>query len=373
MIFLSPPDLLPQTSDYVQGVLRQGWIAPNGPENKKLEAKIANYHGLMDKHVATCSSGTSALHLIYRALGLGEGDTVFVPTLNFVACVNPLLTERVEPWFVDSEDETGGMSPELLELAIQQALSKRKTIKAVVVVHLMGYPANLPEIKAICLKYNLHVIEDAAESLGAMIDGNPSSDFADITALSFNGNKIITCSGGGAVLSKNEGWIQRVRFLRDQAKIAGPSYWHTERGYNYGLSNISAAIGVSEWESLGDKLEKKKQIHKWYHSELSGLAGIDFYPEKSGFQSNYWLSCLFTSHEMRDLIVETLQANDIESRTMWTPLHKMPHLTPYERTLNGTAERWSDSGLCLPSGTGLNWSDVKEICNRIQSVFSRLK
>lgn len=371
MIFLSPPDLSPQTPDYVQAVLKQGWIAPNGPENRKFETKIADYHGLNNEQVACCSSGTSALHLIYRALGLGEGDTVFVPTLNFAACVNPLITEQIEPWFVDSDDETGGMSPELLEQAIQQALSRRKRIKAVVVVHLMGYPANLPAIRNICRKYDLILIEDAAESLGANIEGKPTSCYADITALSFNGNKIITTSGGGAVLSKHQVWIEKVRFLRDQAKVAGSAYWHTERGFNYALSNISAAIGVSEWESLYTKLNKKKNIHSSYKNELNHLNELHFYPEKDGFYSNYWLTCLFTLREKRAEIIEVLKNHAIETRAMWTPLHTMPFLSHFEKTLNGTAERWAETGLCLPSGTGLQIKEIKMICSLIQSVFSR--
>jgi dTDP-4-amino-4,6-dideoxygalactose transaminase len=371
MIFLSPPDLLPRTPDYVQAVLKQGWIAPNGPENKKFELQIADFYGLNTEQVATCSSGTSALHLIYRALGLGEGDTVFVPTLNFAACVNPLLTERIEPWFVDSEDETGGMSPELLEQAIRKAKTQEKRIKAVVVVHLMGYPANLPEIKTICETNDLLLIEDAAESLGAEIYNKPTSAFADITALSFNGNKIITTSGGGAVLSKHAHWINKVRFLRDQAKIAGPTYWHTERGFNYALSNISASIGVSEWESLATKLAKKKEIHSYYQRVLSNLHEIRFYPEKEGFRSNYWLTCLFISPEKRSRIIDELKSHHIESRTMWTPLHTMPFLNHFEKTLNGTAERWAETGLCLPSGTGLQMEEIKHIGDVIQSVFTR--
>lgn len=370
-IFLSPPDLHPQTISYVSKVLTEGWIAPNGPENKKLESIIASYHHLNPENVLTCTSGTTALHLIYRSLGISKDDVVFCPGLTFVATVNPILQEGGIPWFVDSEPETGGMSPELLRIAIQKCIKEHKKPKAVVLVHLLGYPAKAQEIRAICDEYNLFLIDDSAEALGSLDNTNQHVfRLADVTALSFNGNKILTTSGGGAVVSQDLNLIEKARFYRDNAKVQAKGYWHTEQGFNYSLSNISAAIGVGEWESLGEKLAKKNLIHETYVSVLAKFTSrIKPYPEQVGAKPNFWLSAFFMETELRDKVHAALQNAQIESRLLWTPLHLMPFLNEFPQTLDGTAVRFANSGLCLPSGTGLKESEQEEICSIIVEIL----
>jgi dTDP-4-amino-4,6-dideoxygalactose transaminase len=362
-IFLSPPEISLKTQAYVAEVLKKGWIAPNGPENKKLELIAAEFYGLRENHALSCSSGTSALHLIYKTIPIEKGDVVFCPSLTFVATINPILQEGGIPWFVDSEEETGGISPELLEMAIQECLKKGGKPKAVVVVNLIGYPAKLKEISELCKKFTLFLVEDAAASLGSKSNKNKDyKSLADATAFSFNGNKIITSSGGGLVLAKENEFAQKCRYYRDQAKSIAPGYWHEQQGFNYALSNISAAIGYSEWLEINEKRAKKELINTWYKEFLSENKEITFFPIESQSEPNFWLTVVFLSHEKRNDVYQKLKNEGIESRYMWTPLHTMPYLKDFPKTLNGTAEKWAKTGICLPSGLGLTQEMVRIIC-----------
>jgi len=370
-IYLSPPQLSKKTQNYIAEVLQNGWIAPNGPENKKLEALLASYHELDADQAVSCSSGTAALHLIYKSIPIEKNDVVFCPSLTFVATVNPILQEGGIPWFVDSESETGGMSFELLEDAIQECLEKGMKPKAVVIVHLLGYSAKINEIADVCKKYNLFLVEDAAASLGTKLNGKQvSGRYADASAFSFNGNKIITTSGGGLILSKHKKIIELARYYRDQAKSNAPGYWHEKQGFNYALSNISAAIGVGEIQEIEQKCLKKVQINKEYQKHLSGIKEISFFPYDSNSKPNFWLTAVFLDHEKRNQVHQNLKEAGIESRYLWTPLHKMPFLQSYPKKLNGVSENWADTGICLPSGIGLTENDVSKICKIGFSCFT---
>lgn len=362
-IYLSPPSLSEKTQQYVSQILKNGWIAPNGPENKKLEELISSYHKLEPIKAVSCASGTAALHLIYKSIPIEKNDVVFCPSLTFVATVNPILQEGGIPWFVDSEQETGGISVELLDKAIQECIQKGLKPKAVVVVHLLGYLAKMEEISQVCKKYKLFLVEDAAASLGSKKDGEQlSAKYADATAFSFNGNKLITTSGGGLILSKTEEFAQQCRYYRDQAKSNSPGYWHEKQGFNYALSNISAAIGVGEMKEIEQKCQKKEEINLGYKNHLEKFKEVDFFPIDSSTRPNYWLTAIFLPHEKRNKVYSNLREAHIESRYLWTPLHKMPFLKEYPKTLNGVAEKWAETGLCLPSGVGLSSEDVSKVC-----------
>ena len=370
-IYLSPPQLSKETQKYVTEVLQNGWIAPNGPENKKLEALLASYHDLDANQALSCVSGTAALHLIYKTIPIEKKDVVFCPSLTFVATVNPILQEGGIPWFVDSESETGGMSVDLLKKAIQECLEKGMNPKAVVIVHVLGYSAKSSEIAEVCKKYSLFLVEDAAASLGTKLNGKQDSGrYADASAFSFNGNKIITTSGGGLILSKHKKNIDLARYYRDQAKSNAPGYWHEKQGFNYALSNISAAIGVGEMQEIEQKCLKKAQINKEFQKHLSGTKELSFFPYDSNSEPNFWLTVVFLDHEKRNLVHQNLKEAGIESRYLWTPLHKMPFLQSYPKTLNGVSENWADTGICLPSGISLTENDVSKICGIGFSCFT---
>jgi dTDP-4-amino-4,6-dideoxygalactose transaminase len=369
-IYLSPPQLSKETQNYITEVLNNGWIAPNGPENKKLEALLASYHELDSEQAISCSSGTAALHLIYKSIPIEKNDVVFCPSLTFVATVNPIIQEGGIPWFVDSENKTGGMSVDLLEKAIQDCLKKGMNPKAVVLVHLLGYSANSFRIAEICKKYKLFLVEDAAASLGTKVNGEQiSGKYADASAFSFNGNKIITTSGGGLILSKHKKMIEKSRYYRDQAKSDSPGYWHEKQGFNYALSNISAAIGVGEMKEIDQKCKKKASINTYYQKYLSAIKEITFFPYDENSEPNYWLTAVFLPHEKRNEVHHNLKEAGIESRYLWNPLHKMPFLNSYPKTLNGVSEKWAETGLCLPSGIGLTESEIEQICKKGFSSF----
>ncbi|TNE72802.1 DegT/DnrJ/EryC1/StrS family aminotransferase [bacterium] len=361
-IWLAPPDLNSETPDYISKVLQKGWVAPNGPENKKFEQLIGEFLGFEAEQVVSCSSGTAALHLVYRALNFQKNEVVFLPTLNFVAALNPLLMESAKPWFIDSEEETGGISPELLEQAVLEAQEQELKPRAVVVVHLLGFPAKMKQIREIADRFNLVLIEDAAESLGAKINGEFTQKFADFSVMSFNGNKTITTSGGGSVIAKSVLEAREVRLFRDHVKQVGlPYYWHEKPGFNYALSNISAAIGVSEWKTVSEKLQKKEQIRNWYEEAFQQQESIHLYPIHENNQPSFWLNCIFLEESKRAKVYQALADNEIESRYLWTPLHLMPFAKDFPRTLNGTSEKWAKTGICLPSGTGLTEEQVIRI------------
>ncbi len=354
MIFLSPPHMSGNEQKYIDEVFKSNYIAPLGEFVDRFEESIKSYTG--SKNALALVNATSAIHLALKALGVKEGDKVAVSSFTFIGSVTPVLYEKAVPIFIDS-DESWNMSPELLKKAI-----KENDIKAVILTHLYGQMAKIEEIVAICKENSIYLIEDAAESLGASYKNRQSGTFGDMGVYSFNGNKILTTSGGGMLVSDNEEWIEYARKLSTQAKEPYLWYEHKELGYNYRLSNVLAAIGVAQMEVLKDRIKKKREIFSWYKELLSE----DFMPEIKNSRGNRWLTTLnFKGKDPFDAI-ESLKKEEIESRPLWKPMHLQPLFEGIKGYIDGTSEKLFDKGICLPSGTQLKKDDVEMICKVIK-------
>lgn len=364
-IWLSSPHMGGTERNYVTEAFDTNWVAPLGPNVNGFEKDLETY--LKDEvHVAALSSGTSALHLGLILLGVQPGDEVICQSMTFSASANPIAYLGAIPVFVDSEPDTWNMSPELLELAINDRLAKGKKVKAIVPVHLYGMPVKMEEIMTIARRYDIPVLEDAAEGLGSSIDGKMCGTFGDIAALSFNGNKIITTSGGGALVAKNAEVVEKARFLSTQARDAAPHYEHSHIGYNYRMSNICAGIGRGQMEVLQDRVERRRAIFNWYRQEMEGMPGISFVAEPEGFYSNRWLTTVLIDPEKtggmtRETLRLALEAQNIESRPLWKPMHMQPIFEKYPYFGNGVSEKLFENGLCLPSGSNLEDKDLARI------------
>jgi len=361
-IYLSPPDLSGNEARYIQEAVASNWIAPFGPMLESLKNKLQTITG--SSFVEPVNSGTSAMHLALLALNIQEGDVVFCPTFTFAASVFPVLYQKAKPIFIDSESDTWNMDPELLEQAISDAIEHRLPIKAIIVVHIYGFPAQINRIKLIAQKYNLYVIEDAAESLGSTIQGLQTGTLGDVGILSFNGNKIVTGGNGGAVLTNDLVLIEKVSKLSNQAKEDKPYYEHLEVGYNYRMCNINAAIALGQVELLAEKITKKRQIRTWYKKHLN-----DFCPVKmiQGADDNAWLTCVqIPATSSPEKIIASLEKENIESRRLWNPMHQQPVFKEYTAYLNGYADSIFNTGICLPSGTKLLEKDIIHISDIIK-------
>ena len=356
MIFLSPPHMSGNEQKYIDEVFKSNYIAPVGEFIDRFEESVKNYVKI-DNSVALINA-TSGIHLALRVLGIGKGDKVAVSTFTFIGSVTPVLYQGAEPIFIDS-DESWNLSPELLEKAI-----KENDIKAVIVTHLYGQMAKIKEIKKICKKNNIYLIEDSAESLGASYKNKQSGTFGDLGVYSFNGNKILTTSGGGILVSNNKKYIDEARFLSTQAKEPYPWYEHTTYGYNYRMSNVLAAIGVAQMEVLDKRIKKKRKIFKWYREFLDE----EFMPEIKDSRGNRWLTTLTFKDKNPLKVMEILRDNQIESRPLWKPMHLQPLFKNSKNYLNGVSEELFKKGLCLPSGTKLTKKQVKKICEVIDAV-----
>jgi dTDP-4-amino-4,6-dideoxygalactose transaminase len=363
-IYLSPPHLSGEELSYIQDALASNWIAPVGPHIEAFEQEIAAT--LLAPDAVVVNSGTAAIHLGLLTLGVGAGDEVICPTLTFCATANPIIYCGATPVFVDSESETWNMDPQLLEEAINDRIKVRgRKPKAIIVVHLYGMPAKMNEILSLSRKFDIPVLEDAAEALGSLYYGQPVGSLGDAGILSFNGNKIITTSGGGAFISKNGTLIQRARFLRAEAKEPLPYYEHKEIGYNYRLSNISAAIGRAQLKSLANRVERRREIFDYYKTALEETDGVSFQNNPEGFYSNRWLTVIKINNKNvidnpRRLSSE-LEKNNIESRLAWKPMHLQPVFTGTPAYVNGVSEDLFDHSLCLPSGTAMGEEDMQLI------------
>jgi dTDP-4-amino-4,6-dideoxygalactose transaminase len=364
-IWLSSPHMGGTERNYVTEAFDTNWVAPLGPNVNGFEKDLEAY--LKDGvHVAALSAGTAALHLGLILLGVQPGDEVICQSMTFSASANPIAYLGATPIFVDSELDTWNMSPELLELAINDRLAKGKKLKAIIPVHLYGMPVKMEEIMAIARRYEIPVLEDAAEALGSSIDGKMCGTFGDIAALSFNGNKIITTSGGGALVAKNAEIVEKARFLSTQARDAAPHYEHSHIGYNYRMSNICAGIGRGQMEVLQDRVERRRAIYNWYRREMEGMPGISFVAEPEGFYSNRWLTTVLidpgkTGGMTRETLRLALDAQNIESRPLWKPMHMQPIFEKYPYFGNGVSEKLFENGLCLPSGSNLEEKDLVRI------------
>ena len=349
---------------YVEEVFKSNYIAPVGEFLNRFENKVSNFTGI--KHVAAVSSGTAAIHLALRVLGITKGDIVLSSTFTFIGSVTPIIFQNAVPFFIDSNFSSWNLDPNLLEEAIFQIKKSGNQAKALIVTHLYGQSAEIDKISEICKKNNIFLIEDAAESLGAKFNNKHTGSFGDIGIYSFNGNKIITTSGGGAIVSNNENYIKKAKFLATQAKEDNIWYEHKELGYNYRLSNVLAAIGVGQMEVLTKKIKRKREIFNIYKELLSDIEEITFMPEIENSFGNRWLTTLTFEKTNPLKIIKKLEENNIESRPLWKPMHLQPALKNYNSLVNGTSEKLFKKGICLPSGTSITDSEIEQVCNIIK-------
>lgn len=367
-IWLSSPHLTGEEQKYVKEAFDDNWVAPLGPNVNGLEQDICTY--TRAKACSALASGTSAIHLALILLGVEQNDEVICSTFTFSASANPICYQKAIPVFVDSEKDTFNMCPELLEETIKDRITKGKKPKAIVLVHLYGMPSKMDELMSIASKYEISVIEDAAEAIGSTYKGKAMGTFGEIGIYSFNGNKIITTSGGGAMVSNNPEYCKKATFLATQARDVAPHYQHSNIGYNYRMSNIVAGIGRGQMEVLKDRVEARRANFDFYRKELSIINAISFVDEPEGFYSNRWLTTVLTdSFETREKIRLTLEKDNIESRPLWKPMHLQPVFEQYPKYVNGVSEDLFEKGLCLPSGSNLTQQQKEKIVTTIKSIF----
>ena len=341
---------------YIHEAFEQNWIAPLGPNVDNFEKDLAQYVGV--GHAASLSSGTAAIHLALILLGVERGDEVLCQSFTFSATANPIFYQGAVPVFIDSETTTWNMDPNLLQKAIEDRLKAGRKPKACIVVHLYGMPAQIARIREICDAYEIPLIEDAAEALGSSVAEQKLGAFGKFGILSFNGNKIITTSGGGALLSEDGDAIAKARFYSTQSRDAAPHYQHSEIGYNYRMSNIVAGIGRGQMEVLDEWVALRRRNFEFYQKELL----FDWQQEPGGYFSNRWLSCaLLDSYEDREVIRLALAAEDIESRPLWKPMHLQPVFASCPRYESGVSEDLFNRGLCFPSGSNLTMDDLGRV------------
>lgn len=371
-IYLSSPTMNGKEQEFVKEAFDTNWVAPLGPNVNGFEKEMAQYAGI--SHASALSSGTAAIHLALRLSGIEQGDIVFVPSLTFSATCNPIIYENATPVFIDSEADTWNMSPEALE----KAYEKYPNPKAVIVVHLYGTPAKLDEIMAICEKHGTMLIEDAAESLSSVYKGKHTGTFGKMGIYSFNGNKIITTSGGGMLISEDEALINKSRFLATQARDPARHYQHSQIGYNYRMSNIVAGIGRGQLLSLEEHKKRKKEIYAQYKEAFADISEITMNPLNKDGDANCWLSCMTiaeSSGVTPDMIMDALEQENIESRPIWKPMHLQPvfagcdFITTWERGSLG--EDIFRRGLCLPSDIKNTAADMELIIHTVRKLLIR--
>jgi len=365
-IWLSSPHMSDEgyEKEFINEAFTTNWIAPLGANVTGFENELASKVGA--KYAAALSSGSAAIHMALKAAGVGKGDIVFCQDLTFAATCNPIVYQNATPVFIDSDFKTWNMDPKILE----KAFEKYHNVKAVIVVHLYGLSADLDPIVELCKKNNVTLIEDAAESLGTTYKGKYTGTFGEYGIFSFNGNKIITTSGGGMLVSDNEERIQKVRFWSTQARDKARHYQHSEIGYNYRMSNICAGIGRGQLKVLDKRIEKKKYIFEFYKRELSNLDGINLMPINEWNNPNCWLSCITLHGKVKPLeIMEALEKDNIESRPIWKPMHMQPVYANCDYIGEGVSEKIFESGVCLPSDTKMTDEDLKRVCDVIKGLW----
>lgn len=368
-IWLSSPHMGGDEQKFVKEAFDTNWIAPLGPNVTSFENDIASFID-NDVHVAALSSGTGAIHLALEILGVSAGDEVLCQTFTFSASANPIKYLGATPVFIDSEKDTWNMSPVLLKKAIEDRIAKGKKPKAIVAVHLYGMPYNVDEISAVAKEFNIPVVEDSAEALGSTHKGVQCGSFGAIGILSFNGNKIITTSGGGALVTKDEAIKYKAVFLATQAREDAPHYQHSVVGYNYRMSNVLAGIGRGQMLVLNDRVAARRANYQFYYDNLHTINEIEFLNEPDGFYSNRWLSCiLLPSFEIREKVRLALLDENIESRPLWKPMHLQPVFNDCASYMDGTSEDLFKRGLCLPSGSNLEQKDLQRVLDKIKSQF----
>lgn len=369
-IYLSPPHLSGEERRLIEDALASNWIAPLGPHVDAFERELAEM--VQVPHVAALSSGTAALHLALRLAGVGPGDEVICPTLTFVATASPITYLGARPIFLDVSPKTWTLDPGLLEDELAERARTGKLPAAVIAVDLYGQCADYDALSAVCDRYGVPLIEDAAEALGATYHGRPAGSFGQAAVFSFNGNKILTTSGGGALVSNDPGWIEKARFLATQARDPAPHYQHSEIGYNYRLSNLLAAVGRGQLRVLADRVAARRRVFERYRQRLEQVPGTCFMPEAPDGRSTRWLTVVVLDRARfgatPDDVRRALEAVDIESRPLWKPLHLQPVFEGCRRRGGAVAEALFRDGLCLPSGSALTEEQQEGICEVIRSV-----
>ncbi len=377
-IWLSSPHIGNNELQYVNEAFETNWIAPLGPHVNAFEQGLQVE--TKTKNAAALSSGTSAIHLALILLGVKAGDTVFCQSITFSASANPIAYQGAIPVFIDSEIDTWNMDPALLKAALEEAKQNGKLPKAIIPVHLYGMPAKMDEIISIANEYGVPVIEDAAEALGSSIDNKPCGSFGEFGVLSFNGNKIITTSGGGALLSENADMIEKARFLATQARDAAPHYQHSHIGYNYRMSNVLAGIGRGQLEVLKDRVAARRnnfERYKQYFSKHNNAGfNIQFQEEPTGYYSNRWLTCILIDPAInkgltREEIRLAMDEENIETRPLWKPMHQQPIFATSKNYLNGVSDKLFENGLCLPSGSNLTEEEFERIFECLDKIFTK--
>ncbi|AXT59914.1 aminotransferase class I/II-fold pyridoxal phosphate-dependent enzyme [Aquimarina sp. AD10] len=368
-IWLSSPHMGGTEQDFVKKAFETNWVAPLGPNVDGFEKDIQSYLG-NDVHVAALSSGTAALHLGLKLLGVSEGDEVLCQSMTFAASANPIVYLGAKPVFIDSERDTWNICAEQLEIAIKDRIAKGKKPKAIVAVHLYGMPYNVEAVHSIASEYRIPILEDSAEAFGSTYHGVKCGTFGDIAILSFNGNKIITTSGGGALISKDPKHREKAIFLATQARDNAPHYEHSEIGYNYRISNITAGIGRGQMQVLDSHVANRRRNFDFYKKHLENSSEIKFLEEPQGYFANRWLTCIETSsYELREKIRLSLADENIESRPLWKPMHQQAVFADCATYLNGISDDLFDRGLCLPSGSNLEEEDLYRIVSVIKKVL----
>lgn len=365
-IYLSSPHMSEEgyEKEFIKEAFDTNWIAPLGTNVTEFENELASKIGV--KHAAALSSGTAAIHMALKAAGVGKDDIVFCQDLTFAATCNPIIYQNAIPVFIDSNYETWNMDPNLLE----EAFKKYPKVKAVIVVNLYGLAADLDRIVEICNKHHVTLIEDAAESLGTIYKGKYTGTIGEYGAFSFNGNKIITTSGGGMLVSNNEERIQKVRFWSTQSRDKARHYQHSELGYNYRMSNIVAGIGRGQLKVLDKRIEKKRYIFDYYKKELGNLDGLEFMPINDWNKPNCWLTCILLNGKVKPLdIILKLEEENIETRPIWKPMHMQPFYENYDFIGSNVSKNIFEKGVCLPSDTKMTDDDLMRVCEIIKGLW----
>lgn len=362
-IFLSPPHMSGEEIKFINNAFSSNWIAPVGPAIDAFEEAVTGYTGATN--AVALASGTAAIHLALHQCGVQPGDDVFCSDLTFAGSAFPITYLQATPVFIDCEEKTWNMDPELLRKAIRERDSTGKRPAAVIVVHLYGQSADVNSIQEICTEFSIPLIEDAAESLGTYYGNMHTGTIGKLGILSFNGNKIITTSGGGMLIGKDTAVIENARYLSTQARDSFPWYEHSVVGYNYRMSNILAAIGCGQIRVIEERVRKKREIYELYARYFENIDGISLIPRDVYGRSNCWLTCIIINQEKCCVSPErfriALEKENIESRPLWKPMHQQPVFTSLPAYLNGVSDRLFSEGLCLPSGTAMNKEDMERI------------
>jgi dTDP-4-amino-4,6-dideoxygalactose transaminase len=374
-IWLSSPHMSGHEMSFINEAFETNWIAPLGANVDNFEKELGEY--LSVKNVTALSSGTAAIHLALIILGVKENDEVICSSFTFSASANPIVYQGAKPVFIDSDPVTWNMDPDLLEKAIMERLKIGKKPKAIILVHLYGMPARNSEILELANKYDIPVIEDAAEALGSTYNGKKCGSFGRIGILSFNGNKIITTSGGGALISDNPDFTSKAKFLSTQARDKAVHYEHSQIGYNYRMSNVLAGIGRGQLKVIDQRVARRRKVFSIYKEAFSNIRGITYQAEiDSSVHSNRWLTSIIINPEAtggitREDVRLTLEKENIESRPLWKPMHLQPVFSKFKSYTSGVSESLFNNGLCLPSGSNLSDDDLKRVIDCVLSIFEK--